>query len=411
MSFALGVALFAAALLLSVALHECGHMWAAQATGMKVRRYFVGFGPTVWSTRRGETEYGVKALPLGGFCDIAGMTPYDEISDEDRPRAMYLQKPWKRLVVLFAGPAQNFILGFVLVVIVGAILGLPNISNDPVPATVSKVDCVPGSTTYFTDKAPQSTPCTAAAGPAQIAGLQAGDTIVAVNGESVSDYSQVSEKIADSTGPVALTVDRDGTQREFTITPQPSKVTAPTRDGGTETQQTRKVGIEFSPPPSINHYDGLAVIPGSFSFTGDLFVATWDALLSLPTKVSALWTAVTGGERAADTPVSVYGASVMGGKAVERGAWDTFLLLLISINFFLGLFNLVPLLPLDGGHMAIVGYEKARNTVRGWFGRAAGGPVDYLKLMPITYAVVIIMGGFMVLTVTADIINPIQLFQ
>ncbi|AZG44056.1 M50 family metallopeptidase [Gordonia insulae] len=410
MSFALGVALFAAALLLSVAWHECGHMWAAQATGMKVRRYFVGFGPTVWSTRRGETEYGVKAFPLGGFCDIAGMTPYDEISEEDRPRAMYLQKPWKRLVVLFAGPAQNFILGFVLVVIVGAIFGLPNISQDPVPATVSKVDCVPASTTYFTDKKPESTPCAAADGPAEVAGLRAGDTIVAVNGAPVSDYAQVSEKITDSTGPVALTVDRDGVQREFTITPQPSTVTAPTRDGGTETQQTRKVGIEFSPPPSINHYDGLAVIPASFAFTGDLFVATWDALLSLPSKVSALWTAVTGGERAADTPVSVYGASVMGGQAVERGAWSTFLLLLISINFFLGLFNLVPLLPLDGGHMAIVGYEKARNTVRGWFGRAAGGPVDYVKLMPITYAVVVIMGGFMVLTLTADIINPIKIF-
>nr|WP_237421719.1 site-2 protease family protein [Gordonia sp. SID5947] len=401
-------------MVLSVAWHECGHMWAAQATGMKVRRYFVGFGPTLWSTRRGETEYGVKALPLGGFCDIAGMTPYDEIAAEDRPRAMYLQKPWKRLVVLAAGPAQNFVLGFLLVVIVGAIFGLPNISQDPVPATVSKVTCVPATTTYYPDKDPVSTPC-GGTGPAGAAGLMAGDTIVAVNGTSVSDYAAVSKQIGDTGGPVSLTVERtvDGgtEQREFTIDPQPSTVVVNNADGTTETEQTRKVGITFDPPPAINHYDGLAVIPASFAFTGDLFVATWDALLSMPSKISALWTAVTGGERSMDTPVSVYGASVLGGQAVERGAWSTFLLLLISINFFLGLFNLVPLLPLDGGHMAIVGYEKARNTVRGWFGRAAGGPVDYLRLMPITYAVVIIMGGFMVLTLTADIVNPIQLFK
>lgn len=409
MSFAIGVTLFALALLASVAWHECGHMWAAQATGMKVRRYFIGFGPTLWSTRRGETEYGIKALPFGGFCDIAGMTPHDELAPSERGRAMYLQKPWKRLVVLFAGPAQNFILGFVLVVIVGAIFGLPNLNTDPVPATVSKVGCVPAATTYFTDKEPESAPCTGT-GPAGAAGVQAGDTIVAVNGSPVSDYAQVSEKIAAATGPVTLTVNRAGEQRDLTLTPEPSTVTAPTRDGGTQTEQSRKVGIEFDPPPSMIQYDGLAVIPGAFAFTGDLVVATWDALLSLPSKVGALWTAVTGGERDPNTPVSVVGASVMGGEAVERGLWDTFLLLLITVNFFLGLFNLVPLLPLDGGHMAIVGYEKIRDLLRRRFGREPGGPVDYYKLMPITYAVVIVMAGFMVLTLTADIVNPIKLF-
>ena len=125
MSFAIGVTLFALALLLSVAWHECGHMWAAQATGMKVRRYYVGFGPTIWSTRRGETEYGLKAIPLGGFCDIAGMTPHEELTADEQDRAMYKQKAWKRLVVLFAGPAQNFILGFVLIIIVVLTQGPP----------------------------------------------------------------------------------------------------------------------------------------------------------------------------------------------------------------------------------------------------------------------------------------------
>ncbi len=118
MMFVIGIVLFALAILLSVALHECGHMWVARATGMKVRRYFVGFGPTLWSTMRpnrlGYTEYGVKAVPLGGFCDIAGMTSVDELAPEDRPYAMYRQKMWKRVAVLFAGPAMNFVIGLVL---------------------------------------------------------------------------------------------------------------------------------------------------------------------------------------------------------------------------------------------------------------------------------------------------------
>ncbi len=104
MMFVTGIVLFALAILISVALHECGHMWVARRTGMKVRRYFVGFGPTLWSTRRGETEYGVKAVPLGGFCDIAGMTPVEELDPDERDRAMYKQATWKRVAVLFAGP-------------------------------------------------------------------------------------------------------------------------------------------------------------------------------------------------------------------------------------------------------------------------------------------------------------------
>src|ERR1700710_965083 len=119
MMFVFGIIAFALCILISVALHECGHMWVARATGMKVRRYFVGFGPTLWSTMRpnrlGYTEYGVKAVPLGGFCDIAGMTSVDELAPEDRPYAMFRQKVWKRVAVLFAGPAMNFIIGLVLI--------------------------------------------------------------------------------------------------------------------------------------------------------------------------------------------------------------------------------------------------------------------------------------------------------
>ncbi|WLP91182.1 M50 family metallopeptidase [Gordonia sp. NB41Y] len=406
MVFAIGVVLFALGLLASIAWHECGHMWAAQATGMKVRRYFVGFGPTLWSTRRGETEYGVKALPFGGFCDIAGMTPHEQLTADEQSRAMFRQKPWKRLVVLFAGPAQNFILGFVLIVVAGLVWGLPDLSPAPVGTTLTKISCVPSTITVDADGNQTESGCTGT-GPAGAAGLQPGDKIVAIDGNPVDQASQLSPRIRESSGPITLTVDRAGTEFTTTMTPQPLTVTTTDSKGTTSTQTINRVGIVFDAPPTWKTYNALTIWPGAAVFTGELAHQTWNALLSMPTKVHNLWIAVTGGERDPDTPVSVYGATVLGGQAAERGLWETFFLLLISINFFLGLFNLIPLLPLDGGHMAIVGYEKGRDTFRRWFGRAPGGPVDYYKLLPLTYAVVVVMAGFMVLTLTADIVNPI----
>src|SRR6201991_1160983 len=150
MMFVFGMIAFALCILISVALHECGHMWVARATGMKVRRYFVGFGPTLWSTRRpnklGYTEYGVKAIPLGGFCDIAGMTSIDEIAPEDRPYAMYKQKTWKRAAVLLAGPAMNFIIGLILIYGIAVIWGLPNL-HPPTQAIVGETSCVKSEVT------------------------------------------------------------------------------------------------------------------------------------------------------------------------------------------------------------------------------------------------------------------------
>ena len=169
MMFALGIALFALLLLISVALHECGHMWVARATGMKVRRYFVGFGPTLWSTHRpnrlGSTEYGVKAVPLGGFCDIAGMTSVDEIDPADEPHAMYKQKVWKRVAVLFAGPAMNFIIGLVLIYGIALVWGLPNL-HPPTSAIIGQTGCVAPETAKG-----QLAKCDGA-GPAALAGLK-----------------------------------------------------------------------------------------------------------------------------------------------------------------------------------------------------------------------------------------------
>ncbi|GAC58648.1 peptidase M50 family protein [Gordonia hirsuta DSM 44140 = NBRC 16056] len=402
MSFAFGVALFALALLISIAWHELGHMWAAQATGMKVRRYFVGFGPTIWSTRRKETEYGLKGIPLGGFCDIAGMTPYDELAEEDRERAMYKQPTWKRLTVLFAGPAQNFLLGFVLVLVLGLGWGLPILGDKPVYATT--VGCVAP-----TQAADGTLAECSGSGPAVGAGVRPGDQILAVDGHTVADNRDLIRRVQAGEGQVRLTVERDGQQQELTVPVTRVQRMVERPDGSLESVQVGAIGVGLT-VEHVRHYNLATVWGGAVSFTGSMFTETYKALISLPSKVGKLWTAVTGGPRDLDTPISVVGASVAGGQAVDHGYWDVFLLLLISVNFFLGAFNLVPLLPLDGGHMAIAIYEKFRDKIRGLFGRAAAGPVDYYKLMPLTYAVVVVMGAFMVLTLTADIVNPIQIF-
>ena len=402
MSFVLGIVLFALALLISIAWHELGHHLAAKATGMKVRRFFVGFGPTVWSTHKGETEYGLKAIPLGGFCDIAGMTPHDEMSVVDEPRAMYRQATWKRLVVLLAGPMQNFILGFVLIIVLALGWGLPILGDKPVHA--AQIECVAPST----DAKGTPVECTGPA-PAAVAGLRTGDRIVAVNGKHVTDTPDVIAFVRESTDSADVTVQR-GDETIDLVIPVTMVQRMAERDDGTLVEVTvPAIGVTLD-RDLIAHYDWATVWGGAVSFTGDLLAQTWDALLSLPSKIDDLWTAVTGGERGADTPVSVVGATRLGGEAVERGYWDLFFGLLLSINFFLGAFNLVPLLPLDGGHMIIAIYEKVRNLIRRLFGRGDAAPVDYYKLMPLTYAVVVVMGAFMVLTVTADIVNPIRIF-
>lgn len=402
----IGIVAFLLALLFSIAWHEAGHLTFAKLFNVRTTQYMVGFGKTIWSKQVGETEYGFKAIPAGGFCDIAGMTPYEDLSADEESRAMYKQKPWKRLVVLVAGPLQNFILGFLLIIVLAVGWGLPNLHPEPTPAVVASTFCV---APQLNEQGENAVPCTGP-GPAAAAGLRAGDKIVSVNGKPVSKAAEVTPLLAAATGPVALGVDRDGKLLNLTVTPTPVTITGPGPNGTTTTQQRQMIGLKYPGPPMPVKYNVLSAIPASVAFTGDMISATWDALVSLPTKIGALWTAVTGGERSADTPISVWGASVIGGEAVEQGVWELFIGLLISINFFLGLFNLVPLLPLDGGHMAVVAYEKVRNALRRRRGKIAAGPVDYMKLMPLTYTVVAVMGAFMVLTLTADIINPIKLF-
>ncbi len=413
MMFVLGIVLFALAILVSVALHECGHMWVARATGMKVRRYFVGFGPTLWSTMRpnrlGSTEYGVKAVPLGGFCDIAGMTPDAPISPADEPYAMYKQSPWKRIAVLFAGPAMNFIIGLVLIYAIAVVWGLPQL-RPPTTAIVGETTCVKAE--VVKDKLGDCT----GAGPAAAAGIRSGDVVVKVGDTTVKTFAEMVAAVQKSSGPTPFVVERTTNGATSTIDTVVDVTTTqrwvPPAGGGEATGPSNvgAIGItaaQFGP----THYNVLTAVPATFVFTGELGVELGKSLAAIPSKVGALVHAIGGGERDPETPISVVGASIIGGDTVDHGLWVAFWFFLAQLNFVLGAINLLPLLPFDGGHIAVAVYEKIRNMFRASRGLVAAGPVNYSRLMPATYVIIVVVVGYMALTVTADLVNPIRLFQ
>ena len=401
MVYVLGVLLFALGIGISIALHELGHLATAKMFGMKVTRYFIGFGPKIWSFRRGETEYGLKAIPAGGFCEITGMTALEELHPDDEPRAFYKQKTWKRVVVLSAGSITHFIVGFVILYVMAASMGLPNLKSTPVlgeisqcvvtsPAANAEPDCKPG------DPA-----------PAKDAGLQVGDEVVAVAGVPTVTWQELVAKTRDRSGPTEFTVLRDGKEQKVTINvPQVSREIV--ENGKTVTKQVGTIGVRWQ---NTFEYNPLTAVGGAVGFTGDMFVNTWHGLLKFPQKIPAVVKAIGGGERDIEAPVSVVGASRLGGEAAEAGLWSFFLLMLAGLNFFIGVFNLLPLLPLDGGHIAVNLYERVRNWIRGLRGLPEGAPVNYLRLLPLTYLVIFIGGGITLLTITADIVNPLRLTQ
>ncbi len=409
-AYVIGIALFALAILVSVALHECGHMWVAQATGMKVRRYFVGFGPTLWSTKRKSNhgandiiEYGLKAVPLGGFCDIAGMTSVEELTPEESDRAMYKQKVWKRVAVLFAGPAMNFLIG--IVVFYGVVLfwGLPD-NNAPTHPEVKQTSCV--APQKSADPKDMAT-CTGE-GPAALGGLREGDQVLAIAGKPVSTSSDMVTAIRELRGPQVFEISRDGKQQSLLVS---VAETQRWDEKAGKLISVGAVGASLSTYVPQKHYNPLTAVPATGNLIGTVAVETVKAIGKIPTKVGALWDSITGSERAMDTPMSIVGASRMGGETVEHDMWIMFWILLAQLNFALGAINLLPLLPFDGGHIAVATYEKIRNMIRSARGLTAGAPVNYMKLMPATYLVLVVVVGYMLLTITADIVNPIRLFQ
>ena len=398
----IGALAFVLALLVSVVLHEFGHFATAKAFGMKATQFFVGFGPTIWSRKKGETEYGVKAIPAGGFVKIVGMTPLEELEDpDDEKRAFYRFSAGRKAIVLVAGSTMHFLLAIVLVFL--ALLVSPIASSAPVisaPATCLSADATQNCTTA--DKG----------SPAQAAGLRDGDRLVSVGGTSVTSFSQLRSAIrADKSGsPLVVKYERDGTVRTTTITPKLQ--TQPTDSGGT--QKVPVLGITAQQV----HLGTATAARKTITTLGTFVTGTISSLAHFPQRISTIFS----NHRDPNGAVGVIGISRVSGDLLSGGAggggggigWDTrigdFLLLVAGVNLFVGFFNLLPLMPLDGGHLAVVGFEQLRDRLRRL--RGYRGPlkrVDMTKLLPATYAVVAIFATLTLVLAAADIVNPIRL--
>ncbi len=385
----LGVWIFIIGLLLSVMLHEAGHMATAKHYGMKVTKYFVGFGPTLFSFRRGETEYGVKAIPAGGFVKIVGMTDLEEIEPGDEDRAFYKAPAKQRAVVLSAGSLTHFVLAFVLVYVTLVFVGLP--ASSTVVGEVSR--CLPvAPATECTPSDPLS--------PAAEAGLRPGDRIVAFNGLPVQEWeTDLTRAIrAHAGGPATVDVERDG--RPLAIRVQPRVVVHPDPDNPGKTIQVTQIGLR--PRERIER---AGFVEGAGDTLGQMRTISWGTLkgiVSLPGQIpNAVRSAVSGRERTADQPISLVGA------AQFSSDFRTALGILAALNFFIGVLNLLPLLPLDGGHLAILGYESLRSRFARWLRLPDPGRVDIRKLMPVAYVVVLVLGSLSLLLIYADVTNPI----
>jgi membrane-associated protease RseP (regulator of RpoE activity) len=389
----IGVLAFIFALLLSVMLHELGHFLFAKRFGMKVTEFFLGFGKRLWSFTKGETEFGIKAIPAGGYCRIVGMSAREELAVEDSDRAFYKASVGKRLVVLGAGSALHFIFGFVLLFTLFAVVGTA--------AVTPKVESVAACYTTINGKCPSSTPIL----PAKTAGILAGDEIVAINGKSVTNWSKDVLAIRNNPGtPVVLTILRAGSKINFTITPQPQVVAGKT------------VGIigviNALGMRRQNPYDSTI---HAWQLGRDLFTSSITSLGSLPGKIPSLLSETFGGKkRDPQGLVGVVGVAQASAQTVSDSklAWNeriaTFIMIIASLNIFVGIFNLLPLLPLDGGHMAIAIADGARNIWARIRRRQTPRPIDVETLTPITIVVFIFLAALSILLLAADIFNPVH---
>ncbi|MBA1837164.1 PDZ domain-containing protein [Corynebacterium sp. zg912] len=399
---AVGILAFALAIALSIALHEAGHMFTARAFGMRVRRYFIGFGPTVWSTTKGHTEYGIAALPFGGFCDIAGMTAMDPLTPEEAPHAMVNKPAWQRIAVLAGGIVMNLLIGVVITYLVAVFSGIPNPDADFTPR-VGQTVCVADQ------KDAQTLDECSGEGPAGRAGVRAGDTLVSVDGQSIDGFGDLRDAVAKRPGEtVALEVSRDGVPMVIDV-----PVAAVQRiDPATGERVTQgAVGIVAAPvQDAVKQFGPVEAVPATARFTGQMLGATVEGIVSFPGKIPGVVASLFGAERDVAGPISVIGASRTGGELVEQNMWSAFWMMLASLNFFLALFNLVPLPPLDGGHIAVVLYERVRDAFRRLRGLGPGAPADYEKLMPLTYVMAAVLLGVGVLVMAADVVNPVRIF-
>jgi membrane-associated protease RseP (regulator of RpoE activity) len=392
-SYAIGVIAFSVALLLSVMLHEAGHFATAKAFGMKASKFFVGFGPTLWSFKRGETEYGIKAIPAGGFVKIEGMTALEELAPEDEARAFYKQPPGQRTIVLCAGSFVHFIIAIFLVFGILAATG-----EDPIRTSGISVEQVSKCVT-----AAPSGICkpTDPAAPA-FGKLQAGDVLLSINGTKVSSDGDnfISTLRSNPSVPVTIVLLRDGARKTVTLTPIPLKV-------GDKVQGRIGVADELD----AAHVSVAGAIPRTFTLLGSFIKSTGSAISGLPHEVAGI---VEGKPRSPTGAASVVDVARVSGQISASGASvgeivASLLLLIAELNLFVGIFNLLPLLPLDGGHVGILVFEEARSKIYRSFGRRDPGRVDIMKVLPLTYAVVAAFVGLSLILLYAGIANPIRL--
>jgi membrane-associated protease RseP (regulator of RpoE activity) len=394
MTTLLGVTLFVLALMVAIFLHEGGHFVTAKLFGMKVERFFLGFGPTLWSFRRGETEYGIKALPLGGFCKIAGMSPYESdhnFLEEDRsarrqpgpvapplppqtpPSRQFRNKPaWQRAIVLAAGSFTHFLvailLTWVVLVAIGIGTGKPTTTIQNTVATTSSGDPA----------------------PAEAAGLRAGDRIVAVDGRRVATFDELRDALTGKAGqPTKVTFVRDGQEQSRNLTPA---------------EEEGRGFLGFRPTEQTRRYGVLAAVPRSLDLFWDTTVATvkgFGGLVSgIANRVSAPQPApgTSGGGGGGETgPIGIVNISRWAGQAVANNQWSVFVALLIQLNIVVGVFNLLPLPPMDGGYLAFVGWQVVTRR-----------EVDLRKVVPVAALIVGLLVMLTVGLVWLDITNPVS---
>jgi len=433
-----GILAFLLVILASIALHEIGHLVPAKKFGVKVTEYMVGFGPMVWSKVRGETRYGVKAIPVGGYIRMIGMIPppkgapegtagrmstgrlatlvedarrqsLEEIAPGDEDRVFYKLPVHKRVIIMLGGPFMNLVLAFLLfgAVLVG--IGVPQATLQ----VNAVVPCLPSVSNPTGATQPDGT-CALGPSPAAAAGLQPGDTIIAIDGQAPGAWEDMTAAVREGgQRTLDVTVERaDGTTVVLPI--DVAQVTRPVYDeGGEPTGQTQTTGFLGLRPE-------IAYVPQPWS---SVPAAMWDltersvvALVSLPVRFYELVsdTLIGGGDRQTDSPVSVVGVSRLGGEIVAseepgEAKLAIFLGLAASLNLFLFLFNLLPILPLDGGHVAGALYEGARRKVAQWRGRPDPGPVDVARMLPVAYVVAVVLVGVGAVVIFADLVKPITL--
>ena len=376
----LGILAFVIALLLSVMVHEFGHYITARKYGMWVSEFFVGFGKRIWSVQRGETEFGVKAIPAGGYCKIEGMSPNDEMPAGQEDRAFYKASSPKKLVVLGAGSFLHFVLGFLLLFSLFAGIG----TNQVLPV-INEV--VPNSA-------------------AQAAGIQAGDEVVSINGKRVTEWYKDVEIIRQSKGSeLTLVLSRNG-----------EEITVNAAARLTDLDGTKRYVLGIINETGLKRSGLIVSAKNSVTVTKDFLVESVRSLGKLPEKIPALWGAtVRGEERDANGLVGVVGVARVSGEAVgsdkltpmERLA--TFVLIVASLNIFVGVFNLLPILPLDGGHMAVAIADSIRAFIARLRGRPRPAPIDVTVLTPITMVVFVVLATLTLLLLVADVINPVTL--